>query len=44
MNAPEIAAFKAERREPDKTDVDKLTGELDIRSEIWLISMTLALF
>ncbi|AKB74509.1 hypothetical protein MSLAZ_1248 [Methanosarcina lacustris Z-7289] len=37
MNAPEIAAFKAERREPGKTDVDKLTGELHRRSEVWLI-------
>ena len=37
MNAPEIAAFKAERREPGKIDVDKLTGELQRRSEIWLI-------
>ncbi|HHV24351.1 MAG TPA: tetratricopeptide repeat protein, partial [Methanosarcina sp.] len=37
MNAPEIAAFKAEEREPGKTDVDKLTDELQKRSEIWLI-------
>ncbi|MCC4769217.1 tetratricopeptide repeat protein [Methanosarcina sp. DH2] len=37
MNAPEIVSFKAERREPGKTDVDKLTGELHRRSEIWLI-------
>ena len=37
MNAPEIASFKAEKREPGKTDVDKLTGELQRRSEIWLI-------
>jgi tetratricopeptide (TPR) repeat protein len=37
MKAPEIASFKAERREPGKTDVDKLTGELHRRSEIWII-------
>ncbi|AKB14496.1 MAG: hypothetical protein AAY43_10875 [Methanosarcina sp. 795] len=37
MNAPEIVSFKAERREPGKTDIDKLTGELHRRSEIWLI-------
>jgi tetratricopeptide (TPR) repeat protein len=37
MNAPEIAAFKAERREPGKADVDKLTDELQKRSQVWLI-------
>ncbi|HEX3009047.1 MAG TPA: hypothetical protein VHO90_15695, partial [Bacteroidales bacterium] len=37
MNAPEILSFKAERREPGKTDIDKFTGELHRRSEIWLI-------
>lgn len=37
MKAPEIAAFKAERREPGKTDIDKFTGELHRRSEIWVI-------
>ncbi|WP_197074588.1 tetratricopeptide repeat protein [Methanosarcina sp. WH1] len=37
MKAPYIASFKAERREPGKTDVDKLTGELHRRSEVWLI-------
>ena len=37
MNAPEIVSFKAERREPGKIDIDKLTGELHRRSEIWLI-------
>ncbi len=37
MNAPEIAAFNIEKREPGKTDVDKLTDELYRRSEIWLI-------
>jgi tetratricopeptide (TPR) repeat protein len=37
MNAPEIASFKAERREPGKIDVDKLTDELHKRSEVWLI-------
>ncbi len=37
MNAPEIASFKAEKREPGKTDVDRLTGELHRRSEVWLI-------
>ena len=37
MNAPEIASFKAEKREPGKLDVDKLTGELQRRSEVWLI-------
>ncbi len=36
MKAPEITAFKSERREPGKIDVDKLTGELHRRSEIWL--------
>ncbi len=37
MKAPEIAFFKNEKREPGKTDLDKLTGELYKRSEIWLI-------
>lgn len=37
MNAPEIASFKTEKREPEKTDVDKLTDELHRSSEIWLI-------
>mgnify|MGYP000963227941 CR=1 FL=1 len=37
MNASEIVSFKAERREPGKTDIDKFTGELYRRSEIWLI-------
>lgn len=37
MNVPEIASFKAERREPKKIDVDKLTDELYRRSCIWLI-------
>ncbi|HII79583.1 MAG TPA: hypothetical protein HA261_04095, partial [Methanosarcina sp.] len=37
INAPEIVSFKAERREPGKTDIDKFTGELHRRSEIWLI-------
>lgn len=36
MKAPEIIAFKSERREPGKIDVDKLTGELQRISEIWL--------
>ena len=36
MKAPEITAFKPERREPGKIDVDKFTGELNNRSEIWL--------
>jgi tetratricopeptide (TPR) repeat protein len=36
MNAPEIASFKAEKREPGNTDVDRLTGELNRRSEVWL--------
>ena len=37
MNAPAIASFKAEKREPGKTDVDKLVGELYRISEVWLI-------
>jgi len=37
MNAPEIASFKDERREPGKIDVDRLTDELQKRGEIWLI-------
>jgi hypothetical protein len=37
MNAPEIVSFKKERREPGKLEVDKITGELQKRSEIWLI-------
>jgi len=37
MNAPEIASFKKERREPGKFEVDKLTGEIQKRSEVWLI-------
>jgi tetratricopeptide (TPR) repeat protein len=37
MNAPEIASFKTERREPGKPDTDKLTDELQRRSQVWLI-------
>jgi len=37
LKAPEIASFKDERREPGKLDVDKLTGEFQRRSEVWLI-------
>ncbi len=37
LEAPEIASFKDERREPGKFDVDKLTGEFQRRSEVWLI-------
>lgn len=37
IKAPEIAAFKAERREPGKPDVDRLTDELQRRSQVWLI-------
>lgn len=36
LEAPEITAFKLEKRKPGKIDVDKLTGELNNRSEIWL--------
>jgi hypothetical protein len=36
-NAPEIVSFKAEKREPEKTDVDRLTDELHRRNEVWLI-------
>jgi tetratricopeptide (TPR) repeat protein len=36
MKAPEITAFKLENREPGKIDVDKLIGELNNMSEIWL--------
>jgi ATP-dependent transcriptional regulator len=36
VKAPEIAAFKSEKREPGKIDVDRLTGELYRQSEIWL--------
>jgi hypothetical protein len=44
LKAPEIASFKDERREPGKTDVDKLTGELHKRSKIWLIFDDLSTF
>jgi hypothetical protein len=37
MNAPEIASFKNERREPGKLDVDKLTDELQRKNEVWHI-------
>lgn len=37
LKAPEIVSFKDERREPGKLDVDKLTGEFQRRSEVWLI-------
>ncbi|AKB43704.1 tetratricopeptide repeat protein [Methanosarcina vacuolata] len=37
LKAPEIASFKDERREPGKFDIDKLTGEFQRRSEVWLI-------
>jgi hypothetical protein len=37
LKAPEIASFKEERREPGKFDVDKLTGELYRRNEVWII-------
>ncbi len=36
MRAPEITEFKSDRREPGKNDVDKFTGVLNDRSEIWL--------
>ncbi len=37
LEAPELASFKDERREPGKLDVDKLTDEFQRRSEVWLI-------
>ena len=37
LKAPEIASFKDERREPGKLDIDKLTGEFQRRSEVWII-------
>lgn len=37
LKAPEIASFKEERREPERVDVEKLTGELQRRYEVWLI-------
>lgn len=37
LNVPEIVAFKREKREPEKFDVDKLIDELQKRSQIWLI-------
>jgi ATP/maltotriose-dependent transcriptional regulator MalT len=37
LKSPEIASFKDERREPEKLDVDKLTGELYRRNEVWII-------
>jgi hypothetical protein len=37
LKAPEIAAFKAEKREPGKLDVDKFTDELQRRDQVWLI-------
>jgi len=37
LKVPEIAYFKDERREPGKFDIDKLTGEFQRKSEIWLI-------
>lgn len=36
MRAHEITEFKSDRREPGKNDVDKFTGVLNDRSEIWL--------
>lgn len=36
IKAPEIKVFKSEMREPSKTDIDKLTGEFNSKSEIWL--------
>jgi hypothetical protein len=39
MNAPEIASFKAEKREPGKPDVERLTGELHKKSESGSFSM-----
>jgi len=37
LNAPEIASFKDEKREPGNSDVYRLTGELYKRSEIWFV-------
>ena len=37
MNAPEIASFKDEKREPGNSDVYRLTGELYKRGEIWFV-------
>jgi ATP-dependent transcriptional regulator len=37
MNAPEIASFKDENREPGNTDVYRFTGELCKRGEIWFV-------
>jgi tetratricopeptide (TPR) repeat protein len=37
LKAPELASFKDERREPGKLDVDKLTGEFQRRSEVWIV-------
>lgn len=36
MRTPEITEFKSDRRELGKNDVDKFTGVLNDRSEIWL--------
>jgi tetratricopeptide (TPR) repeat protein len=37
LNAPEVAEFKTEKREPRKFDVDKLTDDLQRRNQVWLI-------
>jgi ATP/maltotriose-dependent transcriptional regulator MalT len=37
MNAPGIAEFRAERREPDQNDINKLIGELQKREPLWLV-------
>ena len=37
MNAPEIAGFRAEKRDAGQDDINRLTGELQRREQLWLI-------
>ncbi len=37
MNAPEIAGFREEKREAGQDDINRLTGELQRREQIWLV-------
>ncbi|MGE5457201.1 MAG: hypothetical protein ACM3RX_02485, partial [Methanococcaceae archaeon] len=37
MNLPDIAKFREEKREPDISDINKLTDKLDAGNPVWLI-------
>ncbi len=37
MNAPEIARFRSEKRDAGQDDINRLTGELQRRKQVWLV-------